>query len=63
MNIETREIKRWDELSEAEKASGKWERLEDGMARLLGLFQGTYVDKLEDQKASSFRRKLTKEEA
>lgn len=36
MNVETGEIKAWSELTEEEKSSGRWARLENGLARRLG---------------------------
>ena len=46
MNTETREIKMWADLTEEEKASGKWVRLEEGIATLAGAAEGPVFNSL-----------------
>ena len=62
MNCDTRQIKYWAELTEAEQKSGKWKRLEDGIAELVGaanVFPSvTFEEKIMDGKDTTFSKKL-----
>lgn len=59
MNTETKRIKYYSDLTDAEIASGKWKKLEDGIAELVGAENPfANVPTETAMKETTFRKKL-----